>query len=49
MRQSHDEATRAEHIGFGAQAVLKVIPEAVTTNENGYLQVNKEQQKRLNN
>jgi hypothetical protein len=40
MRQSHDEATQAEHIGFGAQAVLKVIPEAVTTNENGYLQVN---------
>src|SRR4029079_6603815 len=30
----------AEHIGFGAQAVQKVIPEAVTMNENGYLQVN---------
>jgi len=29
-----------EHIGFGAQAVQKIIPEAVTTNENGYLQVN---------
>ena len=29
-----------EHIGFGAQAVQKVIPEAVTTTENGFLQVN---------
>jgi hypothetical protein len=29
-----------EHIGFGAQAVQKIIPEAVTRNENGYLQVN---------
>ncbi len=29
-----------EHIGFGAQAVQKIIPEAVTTNENGYLQIN---------
>jgi hypothetical protein len=29
-----------EHIGFGAQAVQQVIPEAVTTNENGYLMVN---------
>src|SRR5882762_9679338 len=28
------------HIGFGAQAVQKVIPEAVTRSENGYLQVN---------
>jgi len=29
-----------EHIGFGAQAVQKVIPEAVTTNGSGYLMVN---------
>jgi hypothetical protein len=29
-----------EHIGFGAQAVQKVIPEAVTRNGNGYLQIN---------
>jgi Chaperone of endosialidase len=29
-----------ERIGFGAQAVQKVIPEAVSTNESGYLMVN---------
>ena len=29
-----------EHIGFGAQAVQQVIPEAVTTNANGFLMVN---------
>jgi hypothetical protein len=29
-----------EHIGFGAQQVQKIIPEAVTTTEQGYLQVN---------
>lgn len=29
-----------EHVGFGAQALQTVIPEAVTTNENGYLQIN---------
>lgn len=29
-----------EFIGFGAQAVQQVIPEAVTTNSNGYLMVN---------
>jgi Chaperone of endosialidase len=29
-----------EHIGFGAQAVQQVIPEAVTTNADGYLMVN---------
>jgi hypothetical protein len=29
-----------EHIGFGAQALRKIIPEAVTMNANGYLQVN---------
>jgi hypothetical protein len=28
-----------EHIGFAAQAVQKVIPEAVTANANGYLMV----------
>jgi len=32
--------SEGEHIGFGAQAVQKVIPEAVTTNGNGYLMVN---------
>jgi hypothetical protein len=29
-----------EHVGFGAQALQKVIPEAVTKNSNGYLMVN---------
>jgi hypothetical protein len=29
-----------EHIGFGAQAVQKLIPEAVTKNDKGYLLVN---------
>lgn len=29
-----------EQIGFGAQALQRVIPEAVTRNENGYLMVN---------
>lgn len=29
-----------DHIGFGAQAVQTVIPEAVTRNDNGYLMVN---------
>ncbi|HKR00843.1 MAG TPA: tail fiber domain-containing protein [Pyrinomonadaceae bacterium] len=29
-----------EHVGFGAQAVQRVIPEAVTATENGYLQIN---------
>jgi len=28
-----------EHIGFSAQAVQQVIPEAVTTTSNGYLMV----------
>jgi hypothetical protein len=32
--------SHGDHVGFGAQAVQKVIPEAVSTNENGYLQVN---------
>ena len=29
-----------EYVGFGAQALQQVIPEAVTRNESGYLQVN---------
>jgi len=29
-----------DHIGFGAQAVQKIIPEAVTSNSKGYLLVN---------
>ncbi len=32
--------SEGEHIGFAAQAVQKVIPEAVTSNSNGYLMVN---------
>jgi hypothetical protein len=32
--------SNGEHIGFGAQAVQKIIPEAVTTNSQGYLLVN---------
>jgi hypothetical protein len=32
--------TEGEHIGFGAQSVQKVIPEAVTTNGDGFLMVN---------
>lgn len=32
--------SEGEHIGFGAQALQKVIPEAVTRNSNGYLMVN---------
>ncbi|HEV7743436.1 MAG TPA: tail fiber domain-containing protein [Pyrinomonadaceae bacterium] len=32
--------SKGEHIGFGAQALQKVIPEAVTTSDSGYLQVN---------
>ena len=32
--------SEGEHIGFGAQAVQKIIPAAVTMTENGYLQVN---------
>jgi hypothetical protein len=32
--------SQGEHIGFGAQAVQQVIPEAVTTNAQGYLMVN---------
>jgi hypothetical protein len=29
-----------ETVGFGAQHLQQIIPEAVTTNANGYLQVN---------
>jgi len=32
--------SEGEHIGFGAQALQKVIPEAVTRNASGYLMVN---------
>ncbi len=32
--------SQGEHIGFGAQAVQQVIPEAVTTNSEGYMMVN---------
>jgi hypothetical protein len=32
--------SEGEHIGFGAQSLQKVIPEAVTQNSTGYLMVN---------
>jgi hypothetical protein len=32
--------SEGQHIGFAAQAVQQVIPEAVTTSSNGYLMVN---------
>jgi hypothetical protein len=32
--------SKGEHVGFGAQALQQIIPEAVTRNANGYLQVN---------
>lgn len=32
--------SEGEHVGFGAQALQKIIPEAVTTNDRGYLLVN---------
>jgi hypothetical protein len=32
--------SEGEHIGFGAQAVQKIIPEAVTSNSQGYLMIN---------
>jgi len=32
--------SEGEHIGFGAQTVQKIIPEAVTKNSEGYLMVN---------
>jgi hypothetical protein len=32
--------SEGQHIGFGAQALQKIIPEAVTKNSDGYLMVN---------
>ena len=32
--------SETENVGFGAQSLQKVIPEAVTRNSNGYLMVN---------
>jgi len=32
--------SEGEHVGFGAQALQKIIPEAVTRNADGYLMVN---------
>lgn len=32
--------SEGEHVGFGAQALQKIIPEAVTENDRGYLLVN---------
>jgi len=32
--------SEGDHIGFGAQALQKIIPEAVTKNASGYLMVN---------
>src|SRR5207253_10851676 len=32
--------SEGEHIGFSAQAVQRIIPEAVTQNDKGYLLVN---------
>ena len=32
--------SEGEHVGFGAQAVQKIIPEAVSRTSNGYLQIN---------
>ena len=32
--------SEGEHIGFGAQALQRIVPEAVTKNQNGYLMVN---------
>ena len=32
--------SEGEHVGFGAQALQKIIPEAVTKNSDGYLMVN---------
>jgi len=35
-----DLKSEGEHVGFGAQALRKVIPEAVYENSAGYLMVN---------
>jgi hypothetical protein len=32
--------SEGEHVGFGAQALQKIVPEAVSKNANGYLTVN---------
>jgi hypothetical protein len=32
--------SEGDHIGFGAQAIEKIIPEAVTSNSQGYLMIN---------
>ena len=32
--------SNGDHIGFSAQALQKIVPEAVSRNQNGYLQVN---------
>jgi Chaperone of endosialidase len=32
--------SKGEHVGFGAQSLQRIIPEAVTSTESGYLQVN---------
>ena len=32
--------SKGEHVGFGAQSLRRIIPEAVTSTESGYLQVN---------
>jgi hypothetical protein len=32
--------SKGEHVGFGAQSVQQVIPEAVTSTESGFLQIN---------
>ena len=38
-RQCVEASSDSEHVGFEAQAVQKIIPEAVTRNGNGYLQI----------
>ncbi len=32
--------SEGEHVGFGAQAVQKIMPEAVSSNNQGYVMVN---------
>jgi hypothetical protein len=41
-KQNNDLGIKSEgeHIGFGAQAVKEILPEAVTSTDNGYLQIN---------
>jgi hypothetical protein len=33
-------ASEGEHVGFGAQSLQKILPEAVVKNSEGYLMVN---------